>query len=425
MAVSHELREPVNTIVVSLQVLQTRPCMRDAAAEAARDTDSSSAAAGVLGVAELMNVMLRGVRSFLCPPSTTLRHALNSSRRARSPQASLLQGIVGGIISTRQLDAGDLVLKQTIFPPEAVIEGVVGMCRAAQPSSDRRRSADATSIAWEPRGIPDAPEPLPALVVGDRSKLALIVQNLVTNAVKFSPAGSVVLVRTGSAVSPGGGPPQLVVTVTDSGRGMSPDVAKACFTAGIAAPTSQGGGTGLGLFLSRAFAQLMGGAISVQTAIGEGATFRLELPLPVVDPDIASTRTALALESESEAAQAQELSVLQSQHAAMAAGVAEAHAMEESTSDEALKAVAAAAAAAAAKKEFEVLPPPPMIRVLVAEDHVLNLRLITRLLSLNGFLVTGVGDGRAALETLIASFSTGEPFGTVHACPRVVLNAAC
>ena len=364
MAVSHELREPVNTIVVSLQVLQTRPCMRNAAADAARDM-AGSAAPGALGVAELLHVMLRG--------------------------ASLLEGIVGGIISTRQLDAGELVLKHSIFPPESVIEGVVSMCRAVQPASD---SAVAAAIDWAPRGIPDAPAPLPSLVVGDRNKFTLIIQNLVTNAVKFRSSGSVVFVRAGC--SDGQAPPSVVVTVTNAGRGMTPEEAAACFTAGTAAPSSVGGGTGLGLFLSKAFANLMGGTITVRTAVDEGATFRLELPLPVVDPNTASTRTALALESDAEAARAEAMAVIQSQQAAMAMAAGAA----ESESD----------TAAAAEKAKVSQPMPLLIRVLVAEDHVLNLRLITRLLSLNGFAVTGVGDGRAALETLIASFSGDQPF---------------
>ena len=150
LAVSHELREPVNTIVVSLQVLRTRPCVRDVVAEAACDIASSAAPEAALGAADLMAIMMRG--------------------------ASLLQDIVGGIISTRQLDAGDLVLKNSIFAPGAVIESVVSMCRAVQPTSD---STHATVIDWSPSGIPDAAAPLPSLVVGDRNKLILIVQNLV------------------------------------------------------------------------------------------------------------------------------------------------------------------------------------------------------------------------------------------------------
>ena len=357
VAVSAELREPVNTVVVSLQVLQTRHCVRDAVEEAAHDT-GGTVPAEALGVAELMGIMLHS--------------------------ASLLQDIVGGIISTRELDSGDLVLKHSIFSPAAVIEGVVTMCRAVQPAGDD--AAPATVIDWELRSIPDAPAPVPPLVVGDRNKLALIVQNLVTNAVKFSASGSVVYVRAGIAVSPHA-PPRVVVTVTDTGVGMSPDQAKACFTAGTAAPSSQGGGTGLGLFLSRSFARLMGGDLTVRTALGEGATFRLELPLPVVDADTAATRTALAVESEAEAAKALEQSLIRSQHAAMAAGDAEAR---------------TAAVSDTAGAEAAVLAP-PRIRVLVADDHALNLRLMSRLLQLNGFDVVGVCDGRAALEALIAS----------------------
>jgi hypothetical protein len=170
-----------------------------------------------------------------------------------------------------------------------------------------------------------------------------------------------------ASVQAAAGRPWLVIQVSDRGRGMSASEAAACFTAGVAAPAAVGGGTGLGLYLSQAFAQLMGGSLTVQTAPGQGSTFTLRVPVRVLDPDEVAT-----VEAE--------------RNAAVLAAQAERTERAE------------AVAAVAEGKRVRVSPREHghALRVLVADDHPLALRLVTRLLPLHGFAVTPGADGGAA-----------------------------
>jgi two-component system sensor histidine kinase BaeS len=112
----------------------------------------------------------------------------------------------------------------------------------------------------------------PAPATGDRDRLHQIALNLLTNAVKFTPAGGTVTVRTA------GGP--AVLEVTDTGPGLPGDEADHVFdrfwqgAAGRAA-----GGSGIGLAVAGGLARAHGGTLSARDT-GQGAAFRLELPAP-------------------------------------------------------------------------------------------------------------------------------------------------
>ena len=121
---------------------------------------------------------------------------------------------------------------------------------------------------------------LPTQVEGDRSRLRQILVNLLGNAVKFTPAGSVSLTVAGQPDA--GGAWQLSFEVKDSGIGISPEVSKRLFTPFVQADSSttrRFGGSGLGLAISTRLATAMGGKITVHSIPGEGSTFRLALTL--------------------------------------------------------------------------------------------------------------------------------------------------
>jgi len=125
---------------------------------------------------------------------------------------------------------------------------------------------------------------------GDATRLRQVLHHLVSNAVKYSDSGAVV-VRAG--LSGGGGdggggdaagaaasPPTLAISVRDRGIGMSPDLLSGLFQSfrtGSDALDRRYGGTGLGLALSKRLAEAMGGDILVESALGEGSTFTLVL----------------------------------------------------------------------------------------------------------------------------------------------------
>jgi two-component system, OmpR family, sensor kinase len=119
------------------------------------------------------------------------------------------------------------------------------------------------------------------IVVGDEVRLRQVIGNLVNNALQHTPAGTPVevIMRTGELE----GVPAAVLEVADSGPGMPPEDAGRVFERFYRADPARGrGGTGLGLAIAAGLVTAHGGTVDVDTAPGEGATFRVILPL---DPD--------------------------------------------------------------------------------------------------------------------------------------------
>jgi CheY-like chemotaxis protein/two-component sensor histidine kinase len=123
------------------------------------------------------------------------------------------------------------------------------------------------------------PEDLPN-VQADPTRVRQVMINLLSNAAKFTEAGSITI---GAAVqdSPQGAP-EILLSVADSGIGISPeDQAKLFepFSQVDASPTRKTGGTGLGLSICRALVEMQGGRIGVSSELGKGSKFFFTLPL--------------------------------------------------------------------------------------------------------------------------------------------------
>jgi signal transduction histidine kinase len=111
----------------------------------------------------------------------------------------------------------------------------------------------------------------------DANRISTVVGNLVSNAIKYSPAGTEVRVQ----LEPEGD--RARVRVHDHGGGIRAEDMPRLFTrfGRIVTPeTSEIPGTGLGLYLSRELARLHGGDVTASSVVGEGSTFTLDLPLP-------------------------------------------------------------------------------------------------------------------------------------------------
>jgi two-component system phosphate regulon sensor histidine kinase PhoR len=120
----------------------------------------------------------------------------------------------------------------------------------------------------------ECPEDLPK-VRGDARRLAEILQNLLDNAVQYTPEGGQIIVRA-SAGSRGVG-----IAVADTGIGIPSDQLQRIFERFYrvdAARSREAGGTGLGLSIARHLAEAHGGRIEVQSAVGRGSTFTLIVP---------------------------------------------------------------------------------------------------------------------------------------------------
>jgi PAS domain S-box-containing protein len=120
--------------------------------------------------------------------------------------------------------------------------------------------------------------------VGDGARLGQIVANLLSNAVKFTHEGAVTL-RLG--MTDAADTARLVLTVEDTGVGFGPDHAArlfARFSQADATISRRFGGTGLGLSICRSLAEMMGGEISATSQPGIGSRFVVVLPLPRAEP---------------------------------------------------------------------------------------------------------------------------------------------
>jgi signal transduction histidine kinase/ligand-binding sensor domain-containing protein/DNA-binding response OmpR family regulator len=134
----------------------------------------------------------------------------------------------------------------------------------------------------------------PVLIYGDREKIEIILFNLISNAIKYTPAGKAVCVGLQS------GPDEVVINVIDNGPGISPEAGKHIFekfyrsnTHGQAAK----GGFGIGLFLARQFTIDHGGSLTFESGPGKGSDFCLTLLKGKAhySPDVAAAADAADL----------------------------------------------------------------------------------------------------------------------------------
>ncbi|MFE5485752.1 sensor histidine kinase [Streptomyces sp. NPDC056527] len=124
---------------------------------------------------------------------------------------------------------------------------------------------------------PGGGKPSTAPAVADEARLRQVVTNLIGNAVTHTPAGTAIRIGVGTADT------HAVLEVADEGPGLAPAARDRVFDRFYRADDSRTratGGTGLGLAIAHALVTAQGGRITLDTAPGEGSTFRIELPLP-------------------------------------------------------------------------------------------------------------------------------------------------
>jgi signal transduction histidine kinase len=144
----------------------------------------------------------------------------------------------------------------------------------------RSTSATASLVSGQgPAMIVDVQPDLPRLI-GDRDRLIQVVINLISNAVKFTPSGSI----TCAARLDGAGDGAVVVSVTDTGVGIAPEDHDRVFEQfGQAGDTltDKPRGTGLGLSICREIVEHHGGRLWLESELGKGSRFSFTLPVPV------------------------------------------------------------------------------------------------------------------------------------------------
>lgn len=127
----------------------------------------------------------------------------------------------------------------------------------------------------------------PAILIGDVTRLRQILVNLLSNAVKFTDQGEVVLAVEVQEDNVPEGLCQLRCSVRDTGIGIPEEARERLFqpfSQADSSTTRRFGGTGLGLSICLRLAELMGGKVSVESTLGVGSTFQVDIRLPI-DPD--------------------------------------------------------------------------------------------------------------------------------------------
>jgi signal transduction histidine kinase len=172
-------------------------------------------------------------------------------------ETTRLAALVGDVLDTSRIEAGTFGYR---FDEVDLAEVLRDSVAAAEIGQDEVRLT-----AELPRALPS--------VRGDAERLRQLVDNLISNAIKYSESGGEVTV---DVVAEDG---HVVVHVRDTGPGIRPEHHSQIFEKFGRATGSAKPGTGLGLFLSRSFAEAHGGSLDVESAPGEGACFTLRLPV--------------------------------------------------------------------------------------------------------------------------------------------------
>jgi len=183
-----------------------------------------------------------------------------------SRQVDGLGRMVSDLLDAARVEAGELELRLDPCDLRPIVRAAVELYVEAAPRHELR--AD----------IPDEP----MVVQCDAARIGQVLNNLVSNAIKYSPAGSRVAVRLVQT------PSEAVISVADRGRGIPPEDREAIFEPFRRLPSTrdEAAGTGLGLAIARRIALAHGGSLCVESTPGEGATFTLRLPV-LVPPDAA------------------------------------------------------------------------------------------------------------------------------------------
>ena len=216
-------------------------------------------------IATLSHELRTPMTAVLGAAKTLLRDdiALSPERRQQllemiGAQGTRLTQITEEVLLANRLDRGDLRIDSERVDLAQLVDHALETMRQDAPES--------ISLTAEGNG---------AAAIGDRDRIEQVLVNLIDNAVKYSPEGGEVVVRTVPAAA------SVRVEVADEGIGIPPAEQEAVFEKfyrGDPQHLSVPGGTGLGLYICRELVQRMGGSIGVRSSPGEGSTFWFDLP---------------------------------------------------------------------------------------------------------------------------------------------------
>lgn len=231
---------------------------------------------------EFLAMLAHELRNPLAPISTAAEMLKASQLDARTlararevivRQVVHLTRLVDDLLDVSRLTQGKIVLSRTLLDFRSVLSVSVNAALAL--ALPRKQTINVDTPAE------------PVWIDGDLVRLTQVADNLLSNALKYSPTGSTVDVRLAVEGS------TAVLTVRDEGIGIPPDMLERVFDVFVQGDESldrAGGGLGLGLTLVRELAQLHGGTAQAASAgPGTGSTFTVRLPLSAAPPQVADS----------------------------------------------------------------------------------------------------------------------------------------
>lgn len=196
-----------------------------------------------------------------------------------------LATVINDVLDVSKLEAGKFVLRNEPFNLQEAVSDLINLHRPAA----AEKNIDLQFI-YEPN--------LPQVFLGDKCRIRQIINNLVGNALKFTPKGIVRIHITGTCSSEESA--ALTIHVRDSGHGIPPEDLSRIFDRFEQVNSGEhikAKGTGLGLAITKELVEVMGGKIKVASQVGRGTAFSVNLNLPVPNISQASPPESFAANS--------------------------------------------------------------------------------------------------------------------------------
>lgn len=173
-----------------------------------------------------------------------------------------LYSLTADILDVARIESDTLQLNKSNFDLNQEIENIIKEIVESATWTETGRNV---SFAFEPKNSTS--------IFGDRVRIIQVIQNIISNAVKFTDAGTITI-----DVEKNNQGNEVMVTVSDTGLGIDKEILPRIFMK--FATKSKSGGTGLGLFISKAIIEAHGGSFEAYNNVdGVGATFRFTIPL--------------------------------------------------------------------------------------------------------------------------------------------------